>query len=78
MPVYEYRCNDCNERYDILHKSSTNLSEVVCPKCGSENYKKLLSTFSASGLDGSSSFSPADIPSAPAASPCANGMCGLN
>jgi putative FmdB family regulatory protein len=80
MPIFEYKCNDCGKKFDILHKSSTNLEEVICPDCQSKNSKKLLSSFSASV--GSSGF---DTPSCatgncgvPSYGGCANGMCGLN
>lgn len=67
MPIFEYKCNDCSKKFEILHKSSANLEEVICPDCQSKNSKKLLSTFSAS--TSSSSFD-----SAP---PCASGSCGV-
>lgn len=66
MPVFEYKCSDCNTKFEVLHKSSTSLEEVVCPKCGSKEYKKLLSAFSASV---SKDFSYD--------SPCASGACGM-
>jgi putative FmdB family regulatory protein len=80
MPIFEYKCNDCNKKFEVLHKSSTNLEEVVCPDCQSKNYKKLLSSFSAStsssGFDSAPSCSDGgcDMPFGG----CANGMCGLN
>ncbi|MFH1195780.1 MAG: zinc ribbon domain-containing protein [bacterium] len=81
MPVFEYKCNDCGKKFDILHKSSANLSEVICPACQSKNSKKLLSSFSAStssaGFDGGSSCSDGSC-SVPSYGGCANGMCGLN
>lgn len=86
MPIFEYLCNDCNTRFEILHKSGNDNSEVVCPKCQSANYKKLLSTFSPS-VSGSSSKTFNDACASghcPVAdSPysggcCSSGMCGLN
>lgn len=83
MPIFEYKCNDCGKKFDILHKSSANLEEVVCPECQSKNSKKLLSSFSAS-MGGSSSFSSGSscsdgscsVPSY--SSGCSTGLCGLN
>ena len=68
MPIFEYKCNDCNTKYEVLHKSSINLSDVFCPNCNSANSKKLLSTFSASVNDSSGS---------PYNDSCNNGSCGL-
>ncbi|MHB9039824.1 MAG: FmdB family zinc ribbon protein [Melioribacteraceae bacterium] len=81
MPVFEYKCNDCNKKFDVLHKSSANLEEVICPACQSKNHKKLLSSFSAStgssSFDGGSSCSDGSC-GVPSYGGCANGMCGLN
>jgi putative FmdB family regulatory protein len=68
MPIFEYKCNDCNKKFDVLHKSSANLEEVICPECKSNNNQKLFSTFSAS--NGSQSID--NMP------PCANGNCGMS
>ncbi len=81
MPIFEYRCSDCNSKFEILHKSSSSTEEVVCPKCNSQKNKKLLSTFSAS-MNGSSSFSASDYSSDSSCSTgscgCGSGTCGLN
>jgi putative FmdB family regulatory protein len=36
MPVYEYICDDCNERYEriVLNQSAP----VTCPKCASAKH----------------------------------------
>lgn len=42
MPIYEYQCNECRERHEIIQ----NLSDAPlthCPKCGGE-MKKLISS----------------------------------
>ena len=50
MPIFEYKCKQCNSKFEVLHKSSLNQEEVSCPKCNSIENQKLLSTFSATGL----------------------------
>ena len=50
MPIFEYKCKQCNNKFEVLHKSSVNQEEVNCPKCNSTENKKLLSSFSASGF----------------------------
>ncbi len=81
MPVFEYRCTDCGKKFDVFHKSSTNLEEVICPSCQSKNNKKLLSSFSASiassGYESGGSCSDGNC-GVPSLGGCANGMCGLN
>jgi putative FmdB family regulatory protein len=40
MPIYEYRCQDCGESFEILVRGRT---EIACPYCGSALLSKLLS-----------------------------------
>ena len=42
MPLYEYQCQSCNERTEILQKIS-DPPFSHCPKCGGE-MKKLISS----------------------------------
>jgi putative FmdB family regulatory protein len=42
MPIYEYRCGQCDERYEELVASST-ASAPPCPKCGSTDVTRLMS-----------------------------------
>ncbi len=80
MPIFEYRCNGCNSKFDILHKSITKQEDVFCPECNSSNNKKLLSTFSAANSSSSSSGDYCETGSCgvPQTGGCASGMCGLN
>ena len=42
MPIYEYKCNDCGDRHEIIQKiNEAPMSH--CPKCGGE-MKKLFSS----------------------------------
>ena len=79
MPVFEYRCIDCNNKFEIFHKSANHQDDVVCPNCKSSNNKKLLSSFSAS-MEGSkiSSDSYNNSTDTGYSGGCASGMCGIN
>ena len=81
MPMFEYICADCGEKYDILFKGSEKSDMIACPACTSRNYTKKFSTFSASVSGAPYSSSDYGCASGtcgvPAASPCASGMCGL-
>jgi len=47
MPVYEYKCKSCNSKYEIFHFTKEITEDIICPKCKSNEYEKLFSTFSA-------------------------------
>ena len=55
MPIFEYKCKQCNSKFEVLHKSSLNQEEVSCPSCNSKENQKLLSSFSATGFSSSNS-----------------------
>lgn len=83
MPVFEYKCKNCNTKYEVYHKSSTSSEKVVCPDCHSEEREKLFSSFSASVDVSHSHASEAGCASGMCGYPgngggCASGMCGLN
>lgn len=42
MPIYEYRCQDCEEQVEILVSSRTG-APPVCPNCGSTRLERRLS-----------------------------------
>jgi len=58
MPIYEYRCKDCETVFETFVSSIPDADKVVCKKCESKNVEKQISTF-ASRLSGSSSNAPA-------------------
>jgi putative FmdB family regulatory protein len=42
MPIYEYSCTACGFQKEHLQKVS-DAPLTVCPQCGAESYRKLLS-----------------------------------
>jgi len=48
MPLYEYSCQGCGERFELIRRLSDE-SEVLCPACG-EPAHKLLSGFAVQGI----------------------------
>ncbi len=46
MPIYEFVCRDCRTTFESLCFSAQDIEKVRCPRCGSQNVGKLLSTFS--------------------------------
>ena len=47
MPIFEYRCQDCGNKFEKLVRRSTDAAELVCPSCGQQHLNQELSTFSA-------------------------------
>lgn len=45
MPVFDYKCDACGERFEKLC-SSPDKEQVVCPKCGGKKATKLFTVFS--------------------------------
>ncbi|MEW5876641.1 MAG: zinc ribbon domain-containing protein [Acidobacteriota bacterium] len=52
MPLYEYRCEACGHRFEVWQRMGAGSQGVSCPQCGSQEVKKVLSTF-ASSVSGS-------------------------
>jgi putative FmdB family regulatory protein len=48
MPIYEYRCNNCNKKSSIFFRSISQAEqggELSCPRCGGNSLRKLFSRF---------------------------------
>ncbi|MGQ9495711.1 MAG: FmdB family zinc ribbon protein [Thermoanaerobaculaceae bacterium] len=45
MPLYEYKCEQCQHRFEVFQRLGQGADGIRCPKCGSENVKRMLSTF---------------------------------
>ena len=60
MPIYEYHCDECKDRFEKLVRSTTKVEEIECPACGSKKLRKALSCF---GVGGAKSGSPASAES---------------
>jgi len=66
MPLYEYTCKDCGERFEVLQRVGEGAESVLCPECGGHEVTKQFSTFAASA-SGSGGTAPAG---------CGSGACG--
>jgi putative FmdB family regulatory protein len=46
MPIYEYQCQECGEKFEKFVRSMNSPGpEIRCPKCGGRKVEKLLSSF---------------------------------
>jgi len=67
MPVYEYLCLPCDERFERYVQRFNDA--VECPKCRATAVERQLSTFAVTGSSSSS-------PGAAAGGSCCGGGCG--
>jgi putative FmdB family regulatory protein len=46
VPIYEFSCRSCDHRFEELVGShvGVNAEDVACPKCGSADAERLIST----------------------------------
>lgn len=52
MPLYEFHCNDCQDQFEELVRSSSAVDEVKCPTCGSQHVRRKVSMFASKVVGG--------------------------
>jgi putative FmdB family regulatory protein len=45
MPIYEYICNDCGNRFEILRSIKEADSPILCSRCKSNKTQRTVSVF---------------------------------
>lgn len=43
MPIYEFKCNKCEEFFEVIVMGSQDDREVTCPKCSSKEFQRVVS-----------------------------------
>lgn len=47
MPVYEYRCLDCEKKFEVVETFAEHeehdIDDVTCPGCGNDNVERVWS-----------------------------------
>lgn len=71
MPIYEFRCEQCNHTFELLSRGQTDEFEMKCPKCQSQNIQRLMSAASFSISGGNSGASQPSLES----HTCGSGNC---
>ena len=66
VPIYEYRCSQCGEKFEKLVRTTSGPLEIHCPACASEKVDRQISNFSYSGVNLIDSYT----------APSAGGGCG--
>ena len=49
MPVYEFKCNACDETFEIISSLAERDDKAVCPACGGRDVKPVFSSVSLGG-----------------------------
>jgi putative FmdB family regulatory protein len=81
MPIYEYSCEACGNRFEkLLRRSDAEsadgfLSDAACPSCGKQDLKQEYSTFAARAESGQKAAETGQCPAGMCGNP---GMCGRN
>lgn len=70
MPIYEFKCAECNQVFELLAMNKNDRLEAKCPHCGGEDLSRVISTCS-SVINGSPSTHQASKPGMESHS-CAN------
>ena len=63
MALYEYKCSDCEERFEFMRSMSAADEPAECPECGGAESRRMISNFAsitpgASALSSSSAMVP--------------------
>jgi putative FmdB family regulatory protein len=54
MPIYEYRCESCSEKFEVLTRFAERDKAQECPACESTKTRVLVSSFAFGGGEPSS------------------------
>ena len=49
MPIYEYKCKQCGEKYELRLGFFHTSKSVKCPKCGSDLAERVYSPVASTG-----------------------------
>src|SRR5258707_14638831 len=49
MPIYEYRCESCSGKFEVLTRFAERDISQICPSCESTKTRVLVSSFAVAG-----------------------------
>ena len=71
MPIYEFRCLECKDIFEILFIAEDDEKIIACPECKGENLQRVLSATN-HAVKGSSPQPSIDV----STKACVDGSCG--
>jgi|UniRef100_A0A7V3RG71 putative FmdB family regulatory protein len=45
MPIFEFLCKKCSNKFEDLILKNDDLKDIQCPRCGAKEIEKLFSLF---------------------------------
>ncbi|MFN3567304.1 MAG: FmdB family zinc ribbon protein [Caldimicrobium sp.] len=75
MPIFEFKCLECGEEFEVLLKSKEEISTVVCKKCKSNKVERLFSVVHSVLKGEGSSSQDTDKPRVAESHTCPSGSC---
>jgi putative FmdB family regulatory protein len=76
MPIYEYRCQSCSEKFELLTRFAERDTAQACPACESTRTRVLVSSFAVAGGESPESPESLDFGSVEGGGGCCGGGCG--
>ena len=49
MPMYDFYCADCRDRFEVFTSYAASASVNVCPRCQGSRVRKMFSVFATAG-----------------------------
>jgi putative FmdB family regulatory protein len=74
MPLYEYRCESCAGKFEVLTRFAERDAAQVCPACESTKTRVLVSSFAVAG--GGVESSASEFTGKASGGGCCGGSCG--
>ena len=74
MPIYEYRCESCAGKFEVLTGFAERDTSQPCPTCESTKTRVLVSSFASFG--GGAESSAAELTGKASGGGCCGGSCG--
>jgi putative FmdB family regulatory protein len=79
MPIYEYRCRDCGDRFEVLQRLGEGADRLTCGGCGAGSLEKQFSTFATASSPASAGAADGrDAMDCGAGACCGGGSCGFD
>ena len=75
MALYEYKCSECEEQFDVMRPMTAADEPAQCPECGGTESRRLISNFT-SITPGASTLSTNPVMDSRIASGGGGGCCG--